>query len=122
MFIDQKKLTDTELRDKIEEATYFGDASVSSKIKSVSRYNSDSDKIEREKLCLCKKCYYLDSESFAFSAITKTCCISCGVEMTFGSSNINKLCPICSKKYKSCVNCLMTLSDKRTKSGRVLWK
>ena len=118
MLHNRETLTDKLLLEKIQNETFLKIQETSELISNVKKFENDSDRKNRLKKNLCKSCFYLSGDIIAFAAFTTTTCMSCSKEMTFGSSNTDKLCPDCAKKYGVCKYCL---ADIDLKKRRKLW-
>lgn len=113
MFFKRECLTDDLLLEKIQNETFLKVQETSELISNVKKFENDSDRKIRLKKNLCKPCFYLSGDVMACSAFTTTICVSCSKEMTFGSSETDKLCPDCAKKYGVCKYCLADIDLKK---------
>lgn len=59
--------------------------------------------VERREAQECRICFY-DSK-IGGAAMTNSNCKLCGVEMNFGSTNVDALCMQCAQSHKLCKHC-----------------
>ena len=98
----KKKIID---RASIEYATGYAKGYFDKTKKRISDAENDVDRAERLGKGLCIFCYYLVPDRIGGCAITSTECGICDNEITFGSTNVDKICPECSKENGLCKHC-----------------
>lgn len=76
---------------------------IGSIMKLAKKLSLDEDILKRRGEQICKLCYYkVEGALFAF---TDTSCGKCKKELTFPSSNVDRLCFECAKVTESCKHC-----------------
>lgn len=100
-------LTDNEIKNQIDESTRWKLEKITSIIKHADEIKNDPEKEERLKHQFCVTCFY--RVSIAGQRFTSTKCVSCNNDMIFSSTNVDKICSDCSKKYNACKKCMATI-------------
>jgi|CXWL01.1.fsa_nt_gi hypothetical protein len=72
---------------------------------SLNEFDSDTHKKVRVEARKCKVCFYLRGTRISGQAFTTTLCQSCGVSMTFPTTDVDFYCLPCSKELLLCVDC-----------------
>lgn len=94
---------DIEFKNKINKMKYR------SMKKDIDDFEWDKEKDCRLEKQHCKTCHYLNRHKGHFQAFTTSVCCGCGKEMTFATSDQDKLCANCRKERNLCIKCGGTL-------------
>ena len=102
-----RKIAEYEQKDKmkqhIEYATKRSIAKINSLMERVIKITNDVDSEKRLENRYCLACHYFDRIGGA--AMTTRSCMSCGVDVVYGSTNTDALCMECAVKHKLCKHC-----------------
>jgi len=100
----------------IANATMWAKARFDDTLSRAEAYKNDLDKAERHKACECIVCW--KSGRIGGAAMTSAPCPLCDEVIHSGSTNVDRVCLACAKKYKLCKHCA---ADIDLKQRRKLW-
>jgi hypothetical protein len=86
-------------------ATIQGAERIAELLARAKRIAEDADRDERLAHGQCKACFYGRGSRLTAAAMTRTACMCCQTEMTFGSSSIDVLCKPCASRHQLCSHC-----------------
>ena len=89
----------------ISRATEMANYIAKESIRHTTEYMADSQKEKRLQDGECKTCFYFRSGRIGGAAMTTSNCEVCNKEMSFGNTNVDRICPSCSKEHSLCVRC-----------------
>ena len=72
----------------------------------LTNYYSDFDKEERERVLLCRFCYYMRRGGIHGQGFTTRKCDSCGVYQIHATTDTNRICSDCALDEKCCKKCV----------------
>lgn len=101
--------TDIKVKDKQSRLDYFNMKQVNKMRAKIRCFDQDLEKDERLNRCLCKTCYYINTDRWAGQAFTHSICEFCRTEMVFPTTDTDSYCSECAKRNELCKHCGATL-------------